>query len=83
MYLCMFLLVHEDTINPEDPVSILEASPFGWAAVFHVPDDVPCGVLFNTQVEAVVLLGLLAHFTLSGLQSRTHLYQTGWKGTYE
>lgn len=75
----MFLLVHKDTINPEDSVSILQASPLGWAVVPHVADDVPRGVLLDAQEEAVFLLGLLGHCTLSGLQSRSHPYQTGWK----
>lgn len=79
MYLCVFLLVYKHTINPEDSVSILQASLFSWTLLFHVPDEMPCCVFLNTQVESIALLGFFGHFTLSGLENRSHLCQTGWK----
>lgn len=75
----MVLLVHEDTVDPEDSVPIPQASPLCWAVVPHVADDVPGRVLLNAQEEAVFLLGLLGHCALPGLQGRSHLYQTGWE----
>lgn len=75
----MFLLVYKHTINPEDSVSILQASLFSWTVLFHIPDEMPCCVFLNTQVESVALWRLFGHFTFSGLENRSHLYQTGWK----
>lgn len=75
----MFLLVYKHTVNPEDSVSILQASLFSGAVLFHIPDEMSCCVFLHTQEKSIALFVFFGHFAFSGLENRSHLYKTGWK----
>lgn len=68
----MLFLVHEDTIDPKNSVSILEASPLCWAALLNHPDQVAISVLLNSQEEAIALPFLFIQLTFSGVKGGGH-----------
>lgn len=68
----MFFLVHEDAVDPENSVSVPEASLLCWAALLHHPDQVAIDVLLNAQEEAIALPFLFRQLTFSGLEGGGH-----------
>ena len=49
----MLFLVHEDTIDPKNSVSILETRLLCWTTLLNHPDQVAVSVLLNSQEEAI------------------------------
>lgn len=71
-HLLMFLLVHKDAVDPENPVSVPEPRPLCGAALLHHPHQVAVRVLLNPQEEAVALPFWFGQLTLSGAEGGGH-----------
>lgn len=68
----MLFLVHKDTIDPENSVSILQTRLLCWATLLNHPDQVAISVLLNSQEEAIALPFLFRQVTFSGLEGGSH-----------
>lgn len=68
----MLFLVHKDTINPKNSVSILETCLLCWATLLNHPDQVAISVLLNSQGEAIALPFLFRQLAFSGVEGGGH-----------